>query len=109
LQELYTWGDLAFVGGSFKDKVHSVMEPLCVGIPVVVGPHHSNNREALHFQHVILGTGFFAVTPIQNSNDLRFVMEKALSLPSPHPLIRQKVNEASGATARLMKWIESSL
>jgi 3-deoxy-D-manno-octulosonic-acid transferase len=54
LQEIYSLGCIAFVGGSFKDKVHSVMEPLCAGLPVLVGPFHANNREALKFQNIRL-------------------------------------------------------
>jgi 3-deoxy-D-manno-octulosonic-acid transferase len=50
LAELYTWGSLAFVGGSFRKQVHSVMEPLAAGLPVLVGPYHHNNREALLFK-----------------------------------------------------------
>lgn len=109
LQELYSWGDFAFVGGSFKDKVHSVMEPLCAGLPVAVGPYHQNNREALHFQHVILGTDFFAVNVVQNSNDLNSLMEKCWNSPVPHPLILKKVQEASGATGSLLEWVRDSL
>ncbi|MBC7371951.1 MAG: hypothetical protein H7326_10320 [Bdellovibrionaceae bacterium] len=50
LAELYTWGNFAFVGGSFRKQVHSVMEPLAAGLPVIVGPFHTNNREALQFK-----------------------------------------------------------
>lgn len=109
LQELYSWGSLAFVGGSFKDKVHSVMEPLCAGMPVLVGPKHQNNREALSFQHLILGTGFFAVSVVQNALDIQRLMDNALAAPSPHPLILQKVRESSGATGRLLLWLEKNL
>lgn len=105
LQELYTWGSFAFVGGSFKDKVHSVMEPLCVGLPVAVGPYHRNNREALSFQHVILGPGFFAVNVVQNARDLQDLMARVLVAPTPHPVILQRVRESSGATERLMDWM----
>lgn len=52
LPELYQLAPLAFVGGSFKDKVHSVMEPLAAGCHVILGPHHLNNREARHFQFI---------------------------------------------------------
>lgn len=52
LFHLYSWANLAFVGGSFKSKVHSVMEPLSFFKPVCVGPHHSNNREAIDFSHL---------------------------------------------------------
>ncbi len=105
LQELYTWGHLAFVGGSFKDKVHSVMEPLCAGLPVCVGPHHGNNREALQFQHVILKPGFFAVNVIQNASDLQSLMASSLSVPVPAKPLLAKIQAVSGATARVVRWL----
>jgi 3-deoxy-D-manno-octulosonic-acid transferase len=108
LQELYTWGHLAFVGGSFKDKVHSVMEPLCVGLPVCVGPWHRNNREALQFQQVILKPGLFAVNVIQNAGDLKSVMTASISTPVPAPALQAKIQESSGATARVLQWLEEA-
>jgi len=108
LQELYTWGHLAFVGGSFKDKVHSVMEPLCIGMPVCVGPYHLNNREALQFQQLILKPGFFAVNVIQNSQDLKSVMSASLSLAVPSAPLLARVREVSGATARVVQWLEDT-
>ncbi len=50
LAELYALSDIAFVGGSFKKNVHSVMEALACGCLTLVGPHHHNNREALEFK-----------------------------------------------------------
>lgn len=50
LAEVYSWGELAFVGGSFKAQVHSVMEALGAGAITIVGPYHNNNREALEFR-----------------------------------------------------------
>ncbi len=46
LAKLYRLGDIAFVGGSFADRVHNVMEPACMGLPVIFGPKFSNSREA---------------------------------------------------------------
>jgi len=109
LQELYSWGHLAFVGGSFKEKVHSVMEPLCVGIPVCVGPLHSNNREALQFQFVVLQAGLFAVNVIRNASDLMAVMDKIGGLTKPHSMIIQKVKSSSGSTEKLLDWTHESI
>lgn len=49
LADAYRDATLAFVGGSFKDKVHSVMEPLCCGLPVMTGPYYRNNPEAIKY------------------------------------------------------------
>jgi 3-deoxy-D-manno-octulosonic-acid transferase len=108
LQELYSWGHFAFVGGSFKDKVHSVMEPLCVGIPVCVGPLHENNREALQFQNVILKPGVFAVNVIRHSEELKSLMSQILATAVPAPALLAKVRESSGATTRVLHWLQDS-
>ncbi len=50
LADLYRWGLYAFVGGSFKKTVHSVMEPLASGCITFFGPLHLNNREAILFK-----------------------------------------------------------
>jgi 3-deoxy-D-manno-octulosonic-acid transferase len=50
LATLYPLARVSFVGGSFKKQVHSVMEALAAGSPVLVGPFHHNNREALEFK-----------------------------------------------------------
>lgn len=109
LQELYAWGDVAFVGGSFKDKVHSVMEPLCVGLPVLVGPYHTNNREALQFQNTLVSPGFFAVNVIQNSGDLEKALYQILELETPHPAVLKKTKESSQATEKIMMWLSQNL
>jgi len=49
LFDLYSEAKIAFVGGSFKQKVHSVLEPLANGLPVLTGPHINNNSEALTY------------------------------------------------------------
>jgi 3-deoxy-D-manno-octulosonic-acid transferase len=41
LAELYTTGDLAWVGGGFHGAgLHSVLEPAAAGLPMVFGPRH---------------------------------------------------------------------
>lgn len=67
LAELYQLADLAFIGGSFKRQVHSVMEALGCGAPVLVGPYYKNNREAMEFSTLKHHDVSF-VTVINNSN-----------------------------------------
>ena len=108
LPEVYLWGSLAFVGGSFKQKVHSVMEPLAAGLPTAVGPHHSNNREALRFQNTILEDNFFMVTPVTGVDDLETWTIRASS--KEYSLrVKEKIQEKTGATQELIAWIEETL
>lgn len=47
LMSLYQYGLVAYVGGSFKQGVHNVLEPAVYGIPIIVGPKYENSREAI--------------------------------------------------------------
>lgn len=47
LAALYGAGKLAYVGGGFgRAGLHSVLEPAAWGIPVIVGPHWQESRDA---------------------------------------------------------------
>ncbi|MBT8380588.1 MAG: 3-deoxy-D-manno-octulosonic acid transferase [Ignavibacteria bacterium] len=46
LSILYKYADVAFVGGSFKQNVHNVLEAAVYGIPVLFGPKIENSQEA---------------------------------------------------------------
>ncbi|MBU1936906.1 3-deoxy-D-manno-octulosonic acid transferase, partial [bacterium] len=39
-------GDLAYVGGGFGKGVHSVLEPMIYGLPVLTGPNIEVSHEA---------------------------------------------------------------
>lgn len=47
LMSLYQYGLVAYVGGSFKQGVHNVLEPAVYGIPIIIGPKYENSREAI--------------------------------------------------------------
>jgi 3-deoxy-D-manno-octulosonic-acid transferase len=47
LLTLYSYADVAFVGGSFKQNVHNVLEAAVYGIPVLFGPKIETSQEAM--------------------------------------------------------------
>lgn len=46
LLTLYTYADVAYVGGSFKQNIHNVLEAAVYGAPVLYGPKIDNSQEA---------------------------------------------------------------
>lgn len=46
LLTLYTYAQVAYVGGSFKQNIHNVLEAAVYGIPVMFGPKIENSQEA---------------------------------------------------------------
>jgi len=45
LLTLYTYASAAFIGGSFKQSIHNVLEAAVYGIPVLFGPKIENSQE----------------------------------------------------------------
>jgi 3-deoxy-D-manno-octulosonic-acid transferase len=47
LGDIYALADAAYVGGGFHDAgLHSLLEPAAFGAPVLIGPRHTDNRDA---------------------------------------------------------------
>lgn len=46
LSSLYSYADIAYVGGGFGKSIHNTIEAAVYGIPVVFGPRHHKFREA---------------------------------------------------------------
>lgn len=102
LAELYTKADIAFVGGSFKRTVHSVMEPLAAGCMVFVGPYHFNNGEAMLFKDKQLDNGFTPVIAVNNAEEFAAKLKEIGQRPLKDQ-IKQEVKNHQGATAKLLQ------
>ncbi len=52
LLTLYTYADVAYVGGSFKQNIHNVLEAAVYGVPVMFGPKIQNSQEAIKLAEI---------------------------------------------------------
>jgi 3-deoxy-D-manno-octulosonic-acid transferase len=109
LAELYLKARWAFVGGSFRKTVHSVMEPLAAGCLTFVGPLHTNNREAVSFQKLELSRDLSFVTVVQTSQELVQKIKEAQTLPESKTQISAAVRERSGSSQLLIDWLRRDL
>ncbi len=46
LTKIYSYADMAYVGGGFATGLHNTLEPAVFGIPVLIGPNYSGFKEA---------------------------------------------------------------
>ncbi len=46
LTKIYSYADIAYVGGGFATGLHNTLEPAVFGIPVIIGPEYSDFVEA---------------------------------------------------------------
>ncbi|WP_317129230.1 glycosyltransferase N-terminal domain-containing protein [Maribacter algarum] len=46
LTKIYSYADVAYVGGGFATGLHNTLEPAVFGVPVLIGPNYSGFKEA---------------------------------------------------------------
>lgn len=107
LLTLYASAHIAFVGGSFRQGVHNVLEAAVYGIPVLFGPRHRNSQEPLKL--VEEGGGFV----VNNAEELQralqnlLIDDRARQTAGEHA--RQFVQANVGATDRFLHYLEPYL
>jgi len=101
LAGLYHYAHCAYVGGSFRQGIHNVMEPAVFGIPVLYGPVHENSYEAIEFSK---GNGGFVV---KNAADIYAYMTRFWENDDDRTLYGKKSEKFAlrntGATEKLIR------
>ena len=104
---LYAYSHIAFVGGSFRQGVHNVLEAAVFGVPVVFGPRHRNSQEPLML--VERGGGFI----VNNTDELYRTFRNLLEDDSARKAAGQRaasfVQANTGATDRFLQHLEPYL
>ena len=59
LTQIYSYADVAYVGGGFATGLHNTLEPAVFGIPVVIGPNYHGFNEA---EDLVAKKGIHVVT-----------------------------------------------
>jgi len=107
LTKIYSYADVAYVGGGFKTGLHNILEPAAYGIPIVIGPEYGKFKEALdlvELQGCISINNQLTFSSIfrRLKNDIHFRNETG------------KINDIyikknKGATAQIMQYINTQL
>jgi 3-deoxy-D-manno-octulosonic-acid transferase len=103
LYKLYRRGQAAYVGGSFHQGVHNVMEPAGMGLPVVFGPRHQNSAEALDM--LAAGAAFTAADAAGISSALNSLIADPDLRARAGAAALALVQANAGATARTLRML----
>lgn len=103
LTTMYKYARIAYVGGSFRQGIHNVLEPAVYGIPVVFGPRHTNSHEAQEL--VQLGGAFTA----SDETEMYAVLKRLLTLEGERTkagtIGGEYVHSHAGATDRFLSYL----
>ncbi|MFC5283737.1 3-deoxy-D-manno-octulosonic acid transferase [Pedobacter alpinus] len=75
LSSLYSYGDIAYIGGGFGVGIHNTLEAAAWGLPVVFGSNFQKFQEA---KDLITNGGGFTIA---NQQELNIIFEKLINQP----------------------------
>ena len=100
LLTLYTYAHVAYVGGSFKQGIHNVLEPAVYGIPVLFGPKHENSQEAITLAQI--GGGIVVRNKREAYKNLRKIFSDEKLRLNLGKICADYVKENTGATSKIL-------
>ncbi len=103
LLTLYAYSNVAYVGGSFKQGIHNVLEPAVYGIPVLFGPKHENSQEAIQLTKI--GGGICIRNKREAYKNLRKIFSDEQLRIRIGKICSAYVKENIGATSRILEEI----
>ncbi|MEW6510802.1 MAG: glycosyltransferase N-terminal domain-containing protein [Bacteroidota bacterium] len=104
---LYAHAQIAYVGGSFRQGIHNVLEAAVYGVPVLFGPRHRNSQEPLML--VERGGGFVVSDDTEFYRTVRHLLEDERARTSAGERAARFVQSNVGATNRFLEHLEQRL
>ncbi len=75
LTKIYSYADIAYVGGGFATGLHNTLEPAVYGIPVLIGPNYKGFNEAKEL------VALKGILPISDADGFANLLKKLLNDP----------------------------
>ncbi len=47
LTKIYSYADVAYIGGGLENGIHNILEPATFGVPLIIGPNYNKFQEAI--------------------------------------------------------------
>ena len=107
LTKIYSYADVAYVGGAFKTGLHNILEPATFGIPIVIGPVFTKFNEAIDLVRLK------GCVSVKNQQEFSSIFNK-LKIDEDFRKETGNINDTYikkniGATAQIMKYINKQL
>jgi 3-deoxy-D-manno-octulosonic-acid transferase len=107
LTKIYSYADVAYVGGGFATGLHNTLEPAIFGIPVIIGPQYKGFTEA---ENLVNLNG---IVSIKSKQEFEIQVNKCYKDDgfriNTGEINRNYIESEIGATQKIMSSIDSFL
>ena len=107
LTKVYSYADVAYVGGGFATGLHNTLEPAVFGIPVIIGPDYEGFAEA---ESLVKRKGIISIETYQGFESTlnRYVEDDTFRLETGK-INSDFIAQNHGATLKIMNKLHSIL
>ena len=107
LTKIYSYADIAYVGGGFETGLHNILEPATFGVPIIIGPKYDKFREAVG---LVNEGGCFVVYNKEEFNDqLKELFTDADDRTKKGKITKKFISQNIGATKIVLDYIKSRI
>ncbi|MEO0902327.1 MAG: 3-deoxy-D-manno-octulosonic acid transferase, partial [Bacteroidota bacterium] len=107
LTKIYSYADIAYVGGGFATGLHNTLEPAVFGIPVIIGPQYAGFKEA---EALVEKKGIIAINSSDSFKEtLSQLIEDPELLKRTGAINANYIKQNKGASTLIMEHIQSIL
>ncbi len=107
LTKIYSYANIAYVGGGFATGLHNTLEPAVFGIPVIIGPQYVGFNEA---EDLVARQG---IIPIHDQNSFSCTLNQFLEQPTllktAGAINTSYITSQKGASIQIMDHIRTLL
>ena len=105
LTKVYSYADIAYVGGGFKTGLHNTLEPAVYGIPVIIGPKYDKFQEAIDLVNEK------GIVSVKSKSEYNFMIKTLITddkfRKNTGYINRTFIENQSGATSAIIDYIKS--
>ena len=107
LTKVYSYADVAYVGGGFKTGLHNILEPATFGIPIIIGPEFKKFNEAVDLVNL---KGCLSVNNQSTFSNTFNKLKTDVNLRKETGKINDLyITNKTGATAQIIKYINKQI
>lgn len=105
LTKIYSYADIAYVGGAFATGLHNTLEPAVFGIPIIIGPEYKGFNEA---EKLVAENGILVVRGFDEfTTTLGNLLDNPEYLKNTGVINANYVKENKGASVQIMVHIRT--
>ena len=105
LTKIYSYADIAYVGGGFETGLHNVLEPATFGVPIIIGPKYNKFKEAVDL--VNQGGCFVVYNKEEFNSQLKELFTDTDDRMKKGKITKTFISQNIGATKIILDYINS--